>query len=517
MRCLILGLALASAAAPASAEWREASSDHFVIYSEQSEKQLNEFATRLERYDSAMRHIRNLPNDPIGPANRVTVYVVRDVATVQKLFGPGARKGDFGIAGFYMPRANGSVAITPRSAGNGSKLDVDAETVLLHEYAHDFMMRNYPGAFPAWFIEGFAEFHSTAQFEHDGGVGIGAPALHRAYGLLQGVKLPATELMSKGVGELNSRERESLYGRGWLLTHYLTFEPSRKGQLSKLIAAINQGKPMLDAAKDAFGDLDQLDKELDKYLLRPRMSYWKLPADKIHVGQIKIRTLAPAEDAVMDVKIRSRRGVNRQEALLLLPDVRRAAARYPNGAFAQATLAEAEFDAGNYKEAEAAADRAIAADPKFIDGLIYKARARMAAVQAERNSGPAKWIEVRKLIANANRLDPDDPEPLILFYSSFAAEGIMPTKNAVLGLTTALQLAPQDRPLRMMVAFQMLRDGRPQDARNALVPVAFDPHGGGISQAAAAVLAKLDSSGAKDALKSLQSASEAAAAEDKPN
>ena len=518
MRHLLIGLLLAGAAAtPARAEWREASTDHFVIYSEQSEAALREFATRLERYDSAMRFLRNLRDEPMGPANRVTVYVVRDVAAVQKLFGAGAKRGNFGLAGFYTPRANGSVAITPRSAGDGSRFDVDAEIVLLHEYAHDFMMRNYPGAFPAWFIEGFAEFHSTARFERDGGVGIGTPAIHRAYGLLNGPRVPAETLMTLSAEAPKAELREALYGRGWLLTHYLTFEQSRSGQLAAFIASLNRGKPALEAAKSAFGDLKQLDKELDRYLMRSRMSYWKLPGDKLKIGEIKIRTLAAAEDAVMDVKIRSRRGVDREQALQLLPEIRRAAAPYPKSASAQATLAEAEYDAGNHKEAEAAADRAIAADPKYIDGLIYKAKARMALVASDESADAGKWREVRRLIAAANRLDPDDPEPLILFYSSFPAEGIEPTKNAVFGLLTALQLAPQDRSLRMMAAFQLLRDGRSADARNALVPIAFDPHGGGMSKAAAGILAKLDSGGPKEALKGWQALHEQEEAEEKPS
>lgn len=41
-------------AAAAQAEWLEASSDHFVIYGEQNEKTVKEFAERLERFHSAM-------------------------------------------------------------------------------------------------------------------------------------------------------------------------------------------------------------------------------------------------------------------------------------------------------------------------------------------------------------------------------------------------------------------------------------------------------------------------------
>ena len=210
----------------------------------------------------------------------------------------------------------------------------------------------------------------------------------------------------------------------------------------------------------------------------------------------------------MDVKIRSRRGVDRAKALQLLPEVRRAAAPFPNDAFVQATLAEAEFDAGNYKEAEAAADRAIAANPKFVDALIYKAKVRMALAEAAKDGDGARWKEVRRMIVAANRADPEDPEPKILFYRSFLAEGIEPTKNATMGLLAALQDAPQDKGLRMTVAFQMLKDGRVDDARNALRPVAFDPHGGGIAKAAAAILAKLDAGGIKAALEGFQPPSE---------
>jgi tetratricopeptide (TPR) repeat protein len=270
------------------------------------------------------------------------------------------------------------------------------------------------------------------------------------------------------------------------------------------MAGINEGKPALEAAKSAFGDLKQLDKELDRYMMRSRLNYWKLTPDRIRVGNVNIRTLSPAEDAVMDVKIRSRRGVDRAKALQLLPEVRRAAAPFPNDAFAQATLAEAEFDAGNYKEAEAAAERAIAANPKFVDALIYKAKARMAVAEAAKDGDAAKWKEVRRAIVAANRADPDDPEPKILFYTSFLAEGVEPTKNAAMGLVAALKDAPQDRGLRMMVAFQMLKDGRADDARNALRPVAFDPHGGEMAKAATDILAKLDSSGTKAALEGFQ-------------
>ena len=51
---------LAMSATPAAAAWMEASSDHFVIYSDSDEKQLREFATGLERFDKGMRVLRSV-------------------------------------------------------------------------------------------------------------------------------------------------------------------------------------------------------------------------------------------------------------------------------------------------------------------------------------------------------------------------------------------------------------------------------------------------------------------------
>jgi hypothetical protein len=166
--------------APAQAAWRQASTAHFVIYSDDSEKSLREFAARLERYDAAMRHVRGLPDPAISPGNRLTVFVLPSIAAVQKLYG----RGRGSVGGFYTGRVDGSYAVTPRRGGSSDAADNTEQIVLLHEYAHHFMMQNYPGAFPAWLIEGYAEFHSTASFEKDGSIGIGLPANHRAYGLL---------------------------------------------------------------------------------------------------------------------------------------------------------------------------------------------------------------------------------------------------------------------------------------------------------------------------------------------
>lgn len=479
--------------AAAQAQWREASSRHFVIYSEQDAASLQTFAERLERYDKAMRLLRGLEDPEIGPSNRLTVYVVPNLHAVQELSGLTDE-----VAGFYVPRAR-PIAIMARQGLGTRQREQTAQTVLLHEYAHHLLYNNYSAAFPAWFSEGYAEFHATARFESDGSIGIGAPPAFRAHGLVN-VSLPLETLMSLGAQRLTGEHGEALYGRGWLLVHYLTLEPRRKGQLAAYLNALNSGRKGLEAATASFGELRKLERELERYMRRRRLSYLRIAPQALGTAPIAMRQLSPAEAAVMHVRIRSKRGVDDAAARALVPKARAAAAPYPDDVSAQTALAEAEFDAGNLAEAEAAADRALAVDPKSVDALICKGRARMMLAERVASQDPTVWREVRRWLGAANRADPTNPEPLMLFYMSFAAAGSRPTDNAVAGLLAAFSFAPQDRTLRMMVAHQHLVDGKAVEARAALGPIAFDPHAGELADAASAVIGAIDQGGAEAAL-----------------
>jgi tetratricopeptide (TPR) repeat protein len=499
----LIALGLSFLPAPALAEWREASSKHFLVYSEASEQSLRDFATKLERFDKAMRIRLGFHDEDLGPGNRVTVFVVDNMAAVQRL----ARAKGSGVAGFYSGRAGTSLAVVPRVSGSGGATDLNPATILLHEYSHHMMLQNAAAAYPAWFREGFAEFYSTARFEKDGTIGFGAAANHRAWGLVGMSPLPIELLFDPTRRRLSQLEWEAtIYGRGWLLTHYLTFDRKRSGQLSAYLKAIQGGKKSLEAAQLAFGDLKVLDRELKTYLNRRLIPYLPMKAELLTIQPVALRTLRPGEAAIMDLRMRSRVGVAKGDIPRVARDMRKAAAPWPDDPAVQAALAEAEFDAGDFDAAEAAAIRAVAADPKNVDALTYRAMAAFERAKAS-PADEAGWKAVRGLIGKANRADPDDPRPLILYYRTFGEQGIAPTKLAVDGLLQAFALAPQDPGLRMNAARQLLVDGKAAEARRALIPLAYDPHGGEFGQAIAAVIAKLDSSGATAALEAWDSAS----------
>lgn len=483
-------------AAPAHAEWREASSNHFVIYSDQSEKQLRDFAEMLESYHSAMEFILSIKTGPISPSNRVTIYVLDSGRAVRKLYGDTSSN----VAGFYQSRAGGSLAFVPRLAsGLRTKLSF-SEIVLLHEYAHHFMYSNYGTAVPMWLSEGFAEFYASAGFEGDGSVWLGRPATHRAYELLGMREIPIELLLDTEAyaSREKSRQGDSFYGRSWLLYHYLTManfekESPRANQMNEYMRNLLSGQKALEAAQNAFGDLEQLDKDLDAYLRQRRMNSFKLRSSYISVGPIAIRTLTEGAAEAMPIRIRSRRGVDDQTAAELLPDIRIVGEKYPDDPFVQATLAEAEFDAGNDALAIAAADRALARDPANMSAHVQKIYATFHIAE---NSGTAdqnaSWNASRDAIVAANHAEPDHPIPLIYFYRSFGAQGKSPSKLAVQGLEKALALAPYDMGLRLNVAQQQIQDGRYSVARKTMARLLLDPHNTGIAEVAGRMMDQIE-------------------------
>jgi tetratricopeptide (TPR) repeat protein len=458
-------------ASTANADWLEASSDHFVIYSDQSEKSLRLFAERLELFHAAMAKVLRKDLSKPSPSNRVTIYVVSNEAEVRELVRANSRY----IAGVYLPRAGSTVALIPQLKGAGSKFELSPETILYHEYAHHFMAGITVRAYPRWFVEGFAEFFASVRFRSEN-VDLGMPATHRAVELELSRRVPMRQLLSYDGGAQDPKfGSDAFYGESWALFHSLEFAPERAGQLAKYQDLLAQGTPALEAAEGAFGDLDKLDKDMRAYWRRRLLSYLALDRNTLVTGPINVGKLSPGVAEMMPTAIRFRVGAKPEEAVALLPQAQRVAARHPDDAAVLADLAKAEFDAGNDDAAIAAADRAIAIDPRQINAQIQKGYALFHKV--ETGVLPKEsWLDVRNQFVKANKIENDNPIPLVQYYVSFLVEGEQPTRNSIDGLAWAMELAPFDSSVRWMVARQLIADDRLADAAQTLAPLAYSPH-----------------------------------------
>lgn len=489
------------AASPVRAEWLQATSKHFVVFANGNADDVKRQAEQLERFDSVFRYFQNIPARPEDESNKLTVYVVPNGSAVQRFFGNNSRN----IAGFYQGRASGSIAFTPARGPSDDPVSRDQpRIVLFHEYAHHLLLGNYAAAYPAWFSEGYAEFLSTVKFDKDV-VWVGAPAQHRAYELLRGQPFAAEKLFAANMSTLRKEQMGALYARGWLLTHciYVGAAPNRQTQFSEYLRAINQGKPGVEAARQAFGDLKALDKEMNARLKASRIPAFRFDLNKLPEPVVAVRALRPGERAMIELRMRSDRGVNRTTAQPILTDALPIGERYPADPVVQGWLAEMALDAGRYDLAEAAADRALAVDPNSSQALVYKGQAHLRRAREARVTDPAVWKEARAWLLRANKIDANDAYTLMLFYSSYGMAGTPATDNAKAALARAHELVPQDPGLRFAYARQSLIDGKLDQARVALRPLAYSAHSDPDNPAARLLKvldARPDSKAAMDAL-----------------
>lgn len=470
-RKLALAAMLAvSLATNANAAWHEAKSEHFIIFADLDPAELKAYGERLERFDQAVRTIRSMDDPPLTDAQRLTIFALKDEAEVGKMIGSSS------VLGFYMSGASGAFAYVPRSAGFYTKrAEISAESIFFHEYAHHLQLGDSEAALPAWVTEGFAEFFGTAEILENGGVRIGLPPLDRQWSVQRYDGFPIVEMLAGTLRGMTSRDVASLYGRGWLLTHMLTFDPVRRRQLQNYIDAIQRGIDPLQSAKAAFGDdLRGLNRDMDNYLRQRSFKTLVVDGQALRPAPISIRPLRAGEAPVMDQAMQIQSGVNQKEGKRLAAELSGLAASHPSEAFAQLVYGQAELAARNYAAAEAAGRRAAAADPKLSKAAILVGKAR--SEMARKNPSGADWKETRSWFLRANRVDPEQAEPLWLFYRTFLHANATPTKNATDGLLYAVQLAPRDERLRIDAVRQLVVDNRLEEARKFFGPAAFYPH-----------------------------------------
>ncbi|MDH7972615.1 hypothetical protein QH494_10515 [Sphingomonas sp. AR_OL41] len=496
MRAILAAIAalLCGVAAPAAADWHEARTKHFLIYSQDSDARLRKFAERLESVHALMLMATGVREE--AHPYPVRVYVVAGVKTVQSYM----EKPDSNVAGFYRSLAAGPIAITPQNTG-GDDSSFSPQVVLFHEYAHHFMLQFFPSAYPAWYVEGWAELVSTASFEKPGLISYGKVADHRRYELdLSSFHIKASRLVSVQQKDLSDEERARFYGSSWLLTHYLTFDPARHGQLAAYLTAFNAGASPSEAAK-VFGDPRGLDRDLDKYLEAASFTYRQPPIPPEIARGVTIRPLAPDEAAMLPYALEFTKTMKPDAAKAFAARVEAAAAAFPDGAAAQQLAAQVDLDAGLLDPAEREAARAVALAPQNARAHYYLGAVRLErAKSAEGDKRTALIAAGKSEVLAANQLDANDPLPLLAFYESFGIAQQPPSDAGRAALARAVEIVPQDGGARMTYVYDLIMHGQKQTAARMLKPLAYDPHGGSGSARALKMLDILEGRATGDPL-----------------
>lgn len=479
---LLLALALiALTPASALAEWRRAESQHFVVFSDGSERSLRDYTTTLERFHGLLRARFG------GPAQddrrKLPVYLVGDSRAL-RVAHPHLPEG---IDGYYMASENDISAILIRGRN---------DHLLLHEYTHHFMANAGQGRLPGWFSEGLAEYYATATVSATGAASFGMPNAGRQQRLQQGRWLPIDQLLrAQGSFDINSQAgRDMYYAQSWALTHWLLADQARARALGVYLNAVNSGQDPIEAWQASFGIApDALEAQLKAYV-RGRLYYSELNVPPV-TPEITVSTLSPAWDAVILPLINARSP--RPEEMngpVLLQTSRTNAARFPDDALALVALGRAERLWGDPAAAETAVARALEIEPANVEGLLLMAdivdeRSDLSSDLTEMDRERAHAIE---LLRRALEAEPKDYRVYAELARLRRGAEDYPTQEDLQTWALAVRYAPQVMSIRGDAAIAMMEGRRYDEAVVLLTPIINDPHGGPGVQFARQLLAEVE-------------------------
>ncbi|MWV29440.1 tetratricopeptide repeat protein [Aurantiacibacter rhizosphaerae] len=458
---------LALAPAAFAADWFRAETEHFIVYAEDDQDDTVEFAQDLERLDEVLSLFTGVKTDaePLPESSKVTVFRFGETSDMSVLL---AGNRNTGVGGFFIGRANGSVAFVPRqrnkrrdrSLRNAIDEDMmlDPKATLFHEYVHYFMFQHADAPYPLWYSEGFAELFSNLEFNEDDFVIGDVPTWRSASLTTIPIDLEKT-FDPPARGDRTTVGRT--YAHGWLIASHLNLNPERRGQMSEYMVAIGEGLSPMEAAERAFGDLDVLHDELEEFR-RGAARTLRVPYAVNAEPEVEVRKLNEAQAARMETMIKSKRGVDEDRAERVVREARKLVAQYPQSPEVLLTATEAEFDARNYNEAERLASQLLALDPQSTEAANF-----YAAVALRRSfEDPSQLAEARSRFAAANKLETDHAFPLYGYYLTYLFDESQPIPDqAKIALEAAFSYAPFDINVRQALIHMLLKEDRANEAR----------------------------------------------------
>jgi tetratricopeptide (TPR) repeat protein len=428
-----------------------------------NESRIRQEAAVLEDFHRLLEFLtrRTLPPD----APRLNIYLV-DNRGQMLIIRPGLGKD---VLGFYDATPGGILAVALEPTGDQSWFG--GRDILLHEYAHHFMMQAGNSALPAWYVEGFAEYMMTAEFRPDR-IDFGGVNNSRYFALTSLPWAPLEQVLRRAPGV----DGDSFYAQSWLLTHYLNrvegMQPKRDAYLRK----VDEGADPVEAFRQEIDpDLKAFQGRLRSYLNGRSITFSRMKRKPPEQADVRITRLSDAADAALLPLVAVQLPQKAEHDAANLARVRQAAARTPDDPWAQRALAIAEAAVGDKAAAAARLDALLAQAP--ADPELLRWRARLHGADSP-SASAADVSAARRLLVRAFKAAPNDWLVLSDYVETFEARG-QPLPDGVLEvLAKAFALAPQESSLAYRTAMAMAKSGDYAIARAAMAPLVNDPHGG---------------------------------------
>jgi tetratricopeptide (TPR) repeat protein len=255
---------------PPHSQWYQTRSEHFTVLGDGSGKLVTSACMRLEHVLAAIEAVTPMRLNAGAPLPVLVIGSKKSFDPIRAAITPGP-----GLSFSSLYFAHGLERFIVANAG----VEVALETSLAHELAHALVRGTIPRP-PYWLDEGLAELYETIEV-HGSTVKIGIAVQEHVCRLKKKAWWPFEELLAlhgdEWWNEVSDR-RGPPVSESWALVHYLLLgNPQRTGQLTRYLAALQQGAASGPAFRAAFDVTPAgLQSEVSGYVRRtshPYMTY----------------------------------------------------------------------------------------------------------------------------------------------------------------------------------------------------------------------------------------------------
>ncbi len=447
-----------TAQAHAQSRWLSVETPGFIVFASGSERRATDQALQLEQFDGLLRRMTNAPAERSPSKLEVYIFSPDQFEDAFPRFGNS-------IAGVYYAQTERIAAYSIFSVNSG----FGSQDVLFHEYAHHFMYQYFNNAYPAWYIEGFAEVVSTAVLSPERIV-IGRANPGRTRDLQSSTWLPMERLLTTSTSQFrDGREAAMFYAQSWLFAHYLLLTPGATAQFQTYVREVRSGRPALEAFQHGFGVTPaEMQTTLRAYLrANPNAIALTQPA-LVAPPQMTVSQLPASSQRLMMLATRLENGTIRDEDKPeLLARIRQLAGDAPYDEFALFTLARAEITLGSTQTARTLLEPYLAANPSNRDALYLMGLSYLREARASEDDGrTALLAEARRYFSRGYRIDGNHVPTLARYAETYSGQSMSDTtfENYLNILLLARQLAPQVDEISLNAANMLIAADRPREA-----------------------------------------------------
>jgi tetratricopeptide (TPR) repeat protein len=397
-RIALLLFLVAAAQAPARDKpenWLEVRSQYFTVVTNANEKTGRRIAGQFERMRSVFRVV--FPRLSTDTGSLTVVLAIKDEkgfrALEPQIY---LAKGQLKLGGLFLRAPEKNYVLM--------RVDAEGEhpySVIYHEYTH-LLLGKAADWLPLWLNEGLAQFYENTDIREKE-VALGQASPENLELLRENKLLPLTTLFTVDTSSPYYHEENKgsiFYAESWALTHYLYVKDheEKTRHLTDYADLLVKKIDPVTAGARAFGDLKQLQANLETYVRQGSFSYFRLT------------TTTEVDDAAFNVQPLTGAQADAVRADFLAYEDRAADARPildrvlqedPRNESAHETMGFLEFRAGHLDEARKWYEQAVK-----LDSQSYMAHYYFSAISMNDTANPGNPADVEGSLRTAIKLNP---------------------------------------------------------------------------------------------------------------